>query len=131
MTKVEKKKAKAAKILDRYGDPALDRLTRQVIAETGVMELSLAYTDYVVNKHHEDTETKFAIVCWIMAAVFALLILWDVRFAFPACVMFVNAIYYELLARMRHMQAEHSKHTVMIAALGIVEPEEEEEEDEE
>lgn len=131
MTKIEKKKARAAKILDKYGDPALDRLTRQVIAETGVMELSLAYTDYVVNKHHEDLDRKNSLVCWIIAAVFLGLFVWQFSFIAPMMIFFMNAIYSELSSRMHHMQAEHSKHTIMIAALGIVEPEEEEEEDEE
>lgn len=130
MTKLEKKKARAAKILDKYGDPALDRLTRKVIAETGVIELSLAYTDYVVNKHHEDLDRKSSLACWIIAAIFLGLFIWKIAFIAPMMIFIINATYSELSSRMCHMQAEHSKHTIMIAALGIMEPAEEEEEDE-
>lgn len=131
MTKAEKKKARAAKILDKYGDPALDRLTRQVINDTGIMELSLAYTDYVVNKHHEDLDRKNSLVCWIIAAVCLGLFVWKATFIAPMMIFIINATYSELSSRMHHMQAEHSKHTIMIAALGVLEPEEEEEEKDE
>lgn len=128
MTKVEKKKARAAKILDKYGDPALDRLTRHVINETGVKDLSLAYIDYVTNKHREDLDRKSSLVCWIITAVFLGLSVWKIAFIAPMIIFIINATYSELSSRMCHMQAEHSKHTITIAALGIVKRAEEDEE---
>lgn len=130
MERANRREAKARKILDKYGDEGLSALAHKVATEADVPAVGIVYADYVNNKHFANSHLKFAAVMWLITAVMFGLGFWKTGFVLPGIVFFANALAEENRSRLADLAAEHSKHTIMIAALGLVEDEEEEEDEE-
>lgn len=129
MEKVSKREIKARKLLDKYGDEGLSALAHKVATEADVPAVGVVYADYVNNKHIADFHMKTAAVMWLITAVLFGLAIWKTGFVLPGIVFFANALAEENRSKIYDLAAEHSKHTIMIAALGLVEGEEEEDEE--
>lgn len=130
MEKVSRREIKARKILAKYGDEGLSSLAHKVATEADVPAVGIVYADYVNNKHFSDYHLKAAAVMWVITAVLFGLAIWKTGFVLPALLFFANALAEENRSKIADLAAEHSKHTIMIAALGLVEDEEEEEDGE-
>lgn len=129
MERVNRREAKARKILDKYGDEGLSSLAHKVATEANVPAVGIVYADYVNNKHFADSHMKTAAVAWVITAIMFGLAFWKTGFLLAGIVFFANALAEENRSKLSDLAAEHSKHTIMIAALGLVEDEEEEDEE--